>query len=270
MVEKIFNIDGNEIIISAEGVDDIELEDIIIEDVLIEDDEEPEGDLIITARYLNVEFGEVYPAEIVIEDGLFKEVIPIITDDEDSLDLDYEGILIPGFIDAHVHIESSKLSPSNFAKAVLPYGTTSVVADSHEIANVLGIDGINWMVEDGKKAPFDFYYAVPSCVPATPFETAGAVLTSSDVAELLKSDEMVALGEMMNFPGVISEDEEVLKKIEAAHAVGKPIDGHAPLVAGEDLEKYVSYGISTDHECSNFAEAIEKKKHGMKIMVREG
>ena len=270
MVEKIFNIDGNEIIISAEGVDDIELEDIIIEDVLIEDDEEPEGDLIITARYLNVEFGEVYPAEIVIEDGLFKEVIPIITDDEDSLDLDYEGILIPGFIDAHVHIESSKLSPSNFAKAVLPYGTTSVVADSHEIANVLGIDGINWMVEDGKKAPFDFYYAVPSCVPATPFETAGAVLTSSDVAELLKSDEMVALGEMMNFPGVISEDEEVLKKIEAAHAVGKPIDGHAPLVAGEDLEKYVSYGISTDHECSNFAEAIEKKNLGMKIMVREG
>ena len=270
MVEKIFNIDGNEIIISAEGVDDIELEDIIIEDVLIEDDEEPEGDLIITARYLNVEFGEVYPAEIVIEDGLFKEVIPIITDDEDSLDLDYEGILIPGFIDAHVHIESSKLSPSNFAKAVLPYGTTSVVADSHEIANVLGIDGINWMVEDGKKAPFDFYYAVPSCVPATPFETAGAVLTSSDVAELLKRDEMVALGEMMNFPGVISEDEEVLKKIEAAHAVGKPIDGHAPLVSGEDLEKYVSYGISTDHECSNFAEAIEKKKHGMKIMVREG
>lgn len=269
MGEKIFNIDGNEIIISGEGVEDIELDDIIIEEVW-DDEEEPEGDLVITARYLNVEFGEVYPAEIVIEDGLFKEVIPIITDDEDDLDLDYEGILIPGFIDAHIHIESSKIVPSNFAKAVLPFGTTSVVADSHEIANVLGVEGIEFMIEDGKKAPFDFYYAVPSCVPATPFETSGAVLDSSDVEELLKYDEMVALGEMMNFPGVLSEDPEVLKKLEAANRLGKPIDGHAPLVSGEDLKKYVSYGIVTDHECSNFAEAIEKKKAGMKIMVREG
>ena len=265
MDEKIIDIGGNEIIISAEDLGDIEIADIIIEDA-----EEPEGDLIITAKILEVEYGEVYPAEIVIEDGLFKEVIPIITDDEDSLDYDYEGILIPGFIDAHIHIESSKLSPSNFAKAVLPYGTTSVVADSHEIANVLGIDGINWMVEDGKKVPFDFYYAVPSCVPATTFETSGAALSSSDIAELLNRDEMVALGEMMNFPGVLAEDEEVLKKIEVAHALGKPIDGHAPLLSGKDLEKYVSYGISTDHECTSFAEAIEKKRLGMKIMVREG
>ena len=265
MGERIINVEGNEIIISVEGEDDIEIEDIILEDA-----EEPEGDLVITAKILEVEIGEVYPAVVVIEDGLFKDVIPIITDDDDSLDLDYDGVLIPGFIDAHIHIESSKLSPSNFAKAVLPYGTTSVVADSHEIANVLGIDGINFMVEDGRKAPFDFYYVVPSCVPATSFETSGAVLTSSDVAELLKRDEMVALGEMMNFPGVIGEDEEVIKKLEAANALGKPIDGHAPLVSGEDLQKYVSYGISTDHECSNFQEAIEKKKLGMKIMVREG
>lgn len=265
MGERIINVEGNEIIISVEGEEDIEIEDIILEDA-----EEPEGDLVITAKILEVEIGEVYPAVVVIEDGLFKDVIPIITDDDDSLDLDYDGVLIPGFIDAHIHIESSKLSPSNFAKAVLPYGTTSVVADSHEIANVLGVDGINFMVEDGRKVPFDFYYAVPSCVPATSFETSGAVLTSSDVAELLKRDEMVALGEMMNFPGVIGEDEEVIKKLEAANALGKPIDGHAPLVSGEDLEKYVSYGISTDHECSNFAEAIEKKKLGMKIMVREG
>ncbi|WP_067149086.1 adenine deaminase [Methanobrevibacter olleyae] len=236
----------------------------------MEDGEEPEGDLVITARYLNVEFGEVYPAEIVIEDGLFKEVIPIITDDEDSLDLDYEGILIPGFIDSHIHIESSKIAPSNFAKAVLPYGTTSVVADSHEIANVLGVEGIDFMIEDGEKVPFDFYYAVPSCVPATPFETSGAILNSLDVEELLKRDEMVALGEMMNFPGVLAEDEEVLKKLDAANLLRKPIDGHAPLVSGEDLEKYISYGISTDHESSNFDEAIEKKKAGMKIMIREG
>lgn len=270
MDEKIINVDGNEIIISAENLDDIEIDDIIIEEVIMEDGEEPEGDLVITARYLNVEFGEVYPAEIVIEDGLFKEVIPIITDDEDSLDLDYEGILIPGFIDSHIHIESSKIAPSNFAKAVLPYGTTSVVADSHEIANVLGVEGIDFMIEDGEKVPFDFYYAVPSCVPATPFETSGAILNSLDVEELLKRDEMVALGEMMNFPGVLAEDEEVLKKLEAANLLRKPIDGHAPFVSGEDLEKYISYGISTDHESSNFDEAIEKKKAGMKIMIREG
>ena len=265
MDEKIINVDGNEIIISAEGLDDIEIADITIEDAV-----PSEGDLVITAKILEVELGEVYPAEIVIEDGLFKDVIPIITDDDSSLDLDYEGVLIPGFIDAHLHIESSKLSPSNFAKAVLPYGTTSVVADSHEIANVLGVEGIDFMVEDGKKVPFDFYYAVPSCVPATSFETSGAVLDSSDVEELLKRDEMVSLAEMMNFPGVLAEDEEVMKKLKAANALGKPIDGHAPLVSGEDLEKYVSFGISTDHECSNFAEAIEKKKLGMKIMVREG
>lgn len=265
MDERIIDVDGNEIIISVDGVDDIEIADISFEDA-----EELEGDLIITARYLNVEFGEVYPAEIVIEDGLFKEVIPIITDDEDDLDLDYDGILIPGFIDSHIHIESSKLSPSNFAKAVLPYGTTSVVADPHEIANVLGIDGINWMVEDGNKVPFDFYFAVPSCVPATSFESSGAALTSSDIEELLKRDEMVALGEMMDVPGVLAEDEETLRKIEAAHKLGKPIDGHSPLLSGEDLEKYISYGITTDHECTSFREAIEKANLGMEIMIREG
>ena len=143
------------------------------------------------------------------------------------------------------------------------------MADSHEIANVLGIDGINWMVEDGKYVPFDFYYAVPSCVPHSSFENSGAVITSSDVKELLKRDEMVALGEM-NFPAVLSGDEEVLRKIEGAHKLGKPIDGHAPLLSGEDLKRYVSYGITTDHECTSFSEAIEKSRLGMTIMVREG
>ena len=265
MGEKIINVDGNEIIISVEGLDDIEIEDIILEDA-----EDPEGDLVITAKILEVGLGEVYPAVVVIEDGMFKEVIPIITDDDDSLDLDYEGVLIPGFIDSHIHIESSKLSPSHFAKAVIPYGTTSVIADSHEIANVLGVEGIDFMIEDGKKVPFDFYYAAPSSVPATPFETSGAILNGDDVAELLKRDEMVALGEMMNFQDVLAEDEEVIKRLDAAKSLGKPIDGHAPSVSGEDLRKYVSWGISTDHECSNFAEAVEKKKAGMKIMVREG
>ena len=265
MDEKIINVDGNEIIVSVEGFDDIEIGDIIIEDA-----EEPEGDLVITAKILEVELGEVYPAVVVVENGLFKEVIPIITDDDDSLDLDYEGVLIPGLIDAHINIESSKLSPSHFAKGVIPYGTTSVIADCHGIANVLGVEGIDFMIEDGRKVPFDFYYAVPSCVPATPFETSGAILNSDDIAELLKRDEMVALGEIMNFQDVLAEDEEVIKKLEAANALGKPIDGHAPLVSGEDLQKYASYGISTDNDCSNFDEAIEKKNVGMKIMVREG
>ena len=227
---------------------------------------------VITSKYLEVEFGDVYYGEIIIEDGHFKEVIPIVGDDEDlaNLKLDFDGILIPGFIDSHIHIESSKLTPSNFAKAVIPNGTTSVIADSHEIANVLGVEGVDFMVENGKNVPFDFYFAAPSCVPATTFETAGAVLDSDDIEELLSRDEFVALGEMMNFPGVINEDPEVLRKLEIANEKGKVIDGHAPLVSGEDLEKYMSYGISTDHECSNIEEAFEKKNKGMKIMVREG
>jgi adenine deaminase len=265
MSEKNINIDGNEIIVSVEGVDDFEVCDITLEDA-----EEPEGDLVFTAKILEVELGEVYPAVIAIEDGYFKEVIPIITDDDNALDYDFEGVIIPGFIDSHIHIESSKISPANFAKAVIPFGTTSVVADPHEIANVLGVEGIDFMINDGKNVPFDFYFAAPSCVPATPFETSGAVLDSSDVEELLKRDEVVALGEMMNFPGVINDDEEVMKKLNAAKRLNKPVDGHAPLVSGEDLKKYVSSGISTDHECSVFEEAIEKKKLGMKIMVREG
>ena len=265
MGEKIINVEGNEIIVSADDIDDFEVCDITLEDA-----QEPEGDLVMTVKILEVELGEVYPAVLVIEDGYFKEVIPIIAEDENALDYDYEGVMIPGFIDSHIHIESSKISPANFAKAVIPYGTTSVVADPHEIANVLGVEGIDFMVNDGKKVPFDFYYAVPSCVPASEFETSGAVLDSSEVEKLLERDEMVALGEMMNFPGVINEVEDVIKKLDAAKRLNKPIDGHAPLISGEYLMKYVSPGISTDHECSTFEEAIEKKKLGMKIMVREG
>lgn len=225
---------------------------------------------IITANYLEIESGDIYPGEIVIEDGYFKEVIPIACDDEEILDLDYDGILIPGFIDSHIHIESSKLVPSYFAEAVLPRGTTSVIADSHEIANVLGMDGINFMVDNAKDVPFDFYFAAPSCVPATDFETTGAVINCEDIGELLGRDEFVALGEMMNFPGVLSGDEEVISKIHIAHEKSKPVDGHAPLLSGADLDNYVSYGILTDHECSTLDEAIEKTLKGVKIMVREG
>jgi adenine deaminase len=273
LVEKRFvDNSGNEIIISVDDDDlDFDIEDGSIPfDITIEEGEEPTGDLVISCKYLNVRFGEVYPAIITIEDGKFKDVIPIISDDDSQLDLDYDGVLIPGFIDSHIHIESSKLSPSNFAKAVLPHGTTSVIADSHEIANVLGIDGVNFMVEDGKNAPFDFYFTAPSCVPATSFEGSGATLDSEDIEELLKRDEMVALGEMMNFKGVIGEDEEVIRKLEISNGLSKPIDGHAPRLSGDDLKKYASYNISTDHESTDFQEAIEKKNLGMKIMIREG
>ena len=225
---------------------------------------------IITANIVDVKFNNMYPAEIRIKDGYITDVIPIATDSLEDIDFDFDGILLPGFIDAHIHIESSMLTPSNFAKAAVRHGTTSVIADDHEIANVLGIDGVNFMIDNGKKVPFDFYYSAPSCVPATSFETSGAVLNSQDVSMLLNINEVVCLGEMMNFPGVLSNDEEVYKKIDAAKLLNKPVDGHAPLLTGEDLVKYVNAGISTDHESSSFEEAIEKKKLGMKIMVREG
>jgi adenine deaminase len=221
-----------------------------------------------TAYILDVITDTIYPARITIENGLFKEVTPI-TLDENYL-VDVEGLVIPGFIDSHIHIESSMITPAQFARIAVRHGTTAVVCDPHEIANVLGIGGIEAMIENAKQVPFNFYFTAPSCVPATSFETSGATLDSSDIEYLLKKDEIVALGEMMNFPGVINDDEEVVRKLELAKKYGKPIDGHAPLLSGEDLDKYLEHGISTDHECSNIVEAIEKKLKGMRIMVRDG
>ncbi|WP_461463035.1 adenine deaminase, partial [Methanobrevibacter sp.] len=227
-------------------------------------------DKIIVANIVDVELNDIYPCEIHISDGYIEEVIPIATTDPNDVDLDYEGILLPGFIDAHTHIESSMLIPSNYAKAVIPHGTTSVIADIHEIANVSGLKGINFMIENGKEVPFDFFYAAPSCVPPTSFESSGAIIDSELVNIILKLNDIVSLGEIMNFPAVLAGDEEILKKIEYAKKLNKPIDGHAPLLTGENLKKYIDAGISTDHESSLFDEAIEKKKLGMKIMVREG
>lgn len=217
---------------------------------------------------LDVITDSIYPARISVEDGLFKEIVPIVINDDSELDI--SGIILPGFIDSHIHIESTMLTPAQFAKLAVRFGTTSVVCDPHEIANVAGTDGIDFMIENSKSVPFNFYFSIPSCVPATCFETSGAILDSETIGELLKKDEAVALGEMMNFPGVINGDGEVLAKLEKAKELGKPIDGHAPLLSGKDLDKYIAEHISTDHECSNFAEAIEKKEKGMKIMVREG
>ena len=221
-----------------------------------------------TAFMLDVITDTFYPARITIEDGKYKEITPIFIDEDTKLDM--PGLMMPGFIDSHIHIESSMMTPAQFAKVAVRHGTTGVVCDPHEIANVLGIEGIEAMIENAKQVPFNFFFSAPSCVPATPFETSGAVIDSADINYLLKKDEIIGLGEMMNFPGVINGDEEVLKKLKLARIYNKPIDGHAPLLSGEELNKYLKQQIVTDHECSNILEAFEKKVKGMKIMVRDG
>jgi adenine deaminase len=221
-----------------------------------------------TAYILDVLTDSVYPARITIEDGIFKHIVPIAVTEETRIDV--EGLMLPGFIDSHIHIESSMMTPAQFAKIAVRHGTTAVVCDPHEIANVCGIEGIEFMIENASTVPFNFYFAAPSCVPATSFETSGATLDCDDIEHLLQKPEIVALAEMMNFPGVIGADEEVLNKLRLARKYNMPIDGHAPLVSGEELDKYIEQGIVTDHECSSFHEALEKKQKGMKIMVRDG
>jgi adenine deaminase len=178
--------------------------------------------------------------------------------------------ILPGFIDAHVHIESSMLIPSEFARLAVVHGTVATVSDPHEIANVLGIDGIKYMIRNGKKVPFKFYFGASSCVPATTFETAGASLGVGEIDELLQMNEIKYMSEMMNFPGVLFEDPEVMAKIAVAKKYNKPIDGHAPGLKGDDARKYIQAGITTDHECFTMEEALDKIQWGMKIQIREG
>ncbi|MEM4524889.1 MAG: adenine deaminase [Methanothermobacter sp.] len=218
--------------------------------------------ILLKGNILNVFTGDIYPAEIIIENGMIKIVRKIKGD--------FDGILLPGFIDAHTHIESSLMTPSSFAEATIPHGTTAVISDPHEIANVMGLEGIDFMIEDSKRVPLKFFFTAPSCVPSTEFETAGARIGINEIEALLERDEIVALGEMMDFPSVISEDPQVIEKIKAAKRACKPIDGHAPLLSGDDLCRYVEKGISTDHESVYAEEAREKIELGMKIMVREG
>ena len=178
--------------------------------------------------------------------------------------------ILPGFIDSHVHIESSMLVPAEFAKLAVVHGTIATISDPHEIANVCGMAGVEFMIANGKTVPFKFHFGAPSCVPATIFETAGAALNSGDVDALLQKDEIKYLSEMMNFPGVLFGDEEVLKKIASAKKYNKPVDGHAPGLRGSNAKQYIDAGISTDHECFTSAEALEKLQYGMKILIREG
>lgn len=178
--------------------------------------------------------------------------------------------ILPGFIDSHIHIESSMVTPQYFAKEAVKHGTIGTISDPHEITNVLGDKGLEAMVSDAARVPFKIFYGVPSCVPATPFETSGAVLDSTRVGELIKKKKFYYLAEMMNFPGVINNDPDVMKKIQYALEQNKPVDGHVPGLTGEDLDKYINAGITTDHECGNYEEAVEKISKGMKIQIREG
>lgn len=178
--------------------------------------------------------------------------------------------IMPGFVDAHIHIESSMVVPSEFARMATPHGTVATVSDPHEIANVLGIEGIKFMIESGKRVPFKFFFGAPSCVPSTCFETAGFTLDSSAIEQLMAMDDIHYLSEMMNCPGVLFEDADILKKLAAAQKANKPIDGHAPALSGDGLKKYVAAGISTDHECFTLEEAEEKIGEGMLIQIREG
>ncbi|KKG10961.1 adenine deaminase [Methanosarcina sp. 2.H.A.1B.4] len=203
-----------------------------------------------------------FKGEITVENG------KIIRVEEKAHD--NEQYILPGLVDAHVHIESSMTVPSVFARMAVAKGTVAVVSDPHEIANVMGEEGIDYMLEDSKKAPLKVFFGVPSCVPATPFESAGAVLDAEAVDRLLAREELYYLSEMMNFPGVIFEFPEVMAKLESAKKYGKIVDGHAPGLRGADLQKYIGAGISTDHECFTYEEAVEKIKLGMKILIREG
>lgn len=202
--------------------------------------------------------------EVVVEGGKIKAIRKI------SAPIKGENYILPGFTDSHVHIESSMLVPSEFARLAVVHGTVATVSDPHEIANVCGMAGVQYMIDNGKTVPFKFNFGAPSCVPATIFETAGAALMAADVDILLQNEEIKYLSEMMNFPGVLNKDAEVMKKIAAAKKYNKPVDGHAPGLRGKDAQNYIEAGISTDHECFTAEEALEKLQYGMKILIREG
>ncbi|APY00447.1 adenine deaminase [Lacinutrix venerupis] len=216
----------------------------------------------LQGNIVDIQKQRIYKGEIIIEGGK----IVAITEKKHS----NNNYILPGFIDAHIHIESSMLVPSEFAKLAVRHGTVSTVSDPHEIANVLGVKGVEFMIDNGKQTPFKFNFGAPSCVPATSFESAGAVIDSEAIKTLMANPDIKYLAEMMNYPGVLFDDEEVLKKIAWAKHNNKPIDGHAPGLRGDDITKYIAAGISTDHECFTYNEALEKLQKGMKVIIREG
>ncbi len=227
--------------------------------------EEPADLLLKNAQLVNVLSGEIHPADVGVYDGKVVGFGPY----QARHVVDLEGRFVcPGLMDAHVHLESSMVQPAEFARAVVPLGTTSVICDPHEIANVLGLDGIQYILDASDGLPLHVYVMVPSCVPATHMETAGAELTAADVAKLMGQERVLGLAEMMNFPGVLYRVPSVLEKLRAAG--DRPIDGHAPGLSGLDLNAYIAAGIGSDHECTDLQEAREKLRRGMHILIREG
>ncbi|MFW6081783.1 MAG: adenine deaminase [Desulfosalsimonas sp.] len=226
------------------------------------------SDLLITdAKIVNVFSGEVIEGHIAVKDGYIAGIGDYEARKTVSVSGDY---VVPGFIDPHVHIESTMTTVSQFARGVVARGTTTAVADPHEIANVLGTDGIAWMLASAENQLMNIYFTLPSCVPATTMETSGAALDAKTLVPLLSHERILALGEMMDFPGVIRGDRDVLLKIDAAADHHKPVEGHAPALAGKDLAAYIAAGIASDHECASAGEAMEKLRAGMHIMIREG
>ncbi|SFW64423.1 Adenine deaminase [Sinomicrobium oceani] len=217
---------------------------------------------IISGQFVDIPNRNIFPAEVHIRD---RKIISVSRTTHAP-----EVYILPGFIDAHVHIESSMLIPAEFARIAVTHGTVATVSDPHEIANVCGMEGIRYMIANGEKVPFKFYFGAPSCVPATPFETAGAEITAKEIDSLLSREDIVYLAEMMNWPGVVHRDPDVMEKIAVAQKYHKPVDGHAPGLKGELARQYIAAGISTDHECFTAGEALDKLKHGMKIIIREG
>lgn len=218
--------------------------------------------MIVQGKIVDIQHQRIFKGEVTVENGKIVAV--------KEADHAVESYVLPGFVDAHIHIESSMLVPSEFAKIAVLHGTVATVSDPHEIANVLGVKGVDFMIENGDKVPLKFNFGAPSCVPATDFESAGAIIDSDDIQKMMANPAIKYLAEMMNYPGVLFDDEEVLKKIAWAKHYGKPVDGHAPGLRGDDVSKYIAAGISTDHECFTYDEALEKLQKGMKVIIREG
>tara|TARA_B110001454_G_C12712038_1_gene431124 strand:- start:514 stop:2136 length:1623 start_codon:yes stop_codon:yes gene_type:complete len=218
--------------------------------------------MIVQGNIVDIQNRRIYKGEVEVENG---KIVAIKKANHNQ-----ENYILPGFVDAHIHIESSMLVPSEFAKIAVKHGTVATVSDPHEIANVLGVKGVAFMIENGKKVPLKFNFGAPSCVPATSFESAGAIIDADDIKLMMENPDIKYLAEMMNYPGVLFDDADVLAKIEHAKNNNKPIDGHAPGLRGDDVTKYISAGISTDHECFSYDEALEKLQKGMKVIIREG
>ena len=218
--------------------------------------------MIVKGNIVDILNRRIFKGEVEVKNGKVVSV--------KEANHNQENYILPGFIDAHIHIESSMLVPSEFAKIAVKHGTVATVSDPHEIANVLGVKGVAFMIENGKKVPLKFNFGAPSCVPATSFESAGAIIDADDIKLMMENPDIKYLAEMMNYPGVLFDDADVLEKIQHAKDNHKPIDGHAPGLRGDDITKYMAAGISTDHECFSYDEALEKLHKGMKVIIREG